>query len=109
MTWTYKARDVRMKWKLEALVLGAAIAAVSFATAPRAASGGTAPACIHRFANNNYREVGIVNECGKTMGVKVIVKWRPDSRCFVLFPQSIQKYRWALGTYGNTVTCQVQV
>jgi hypothetical protein len=91
------------------LFLGAAIAVASFMTAPQAATAGTAPACIHRFASNKYHEVGITNECGKTMGVKVIINWGSDSPCFVLFPQSIQKFHWGFGTYGKTVTCPVQV
>jgi hypothetical protein len=89
--------------------LSAAIVTASFAIAPQAASGGTAPACIHRFASNKYREVGITNECGKTMGVKVIINWGRDSPCFVLFPQSIQKFHWRFGSYARTVTCPVQV
>lgn len=97
------------KGRLGALSLGAAIAGISFVSDPQAAIGGTAPACIHRFASNKYNEVGITNECGKTMGVKVIINWGRDSPCFILFPESIQKFRWSFGTYGKTVTCPVQV
>ena len=104
----YKVTDAVKKRGFGALVLGAAVAAASSVTAAPAAAG-TAPACIHRFASNKYHEVGIVNECGRLMGVKVVINWGRDSPCFVLFPQSIQKFRWRFGTYGKTVTCPVQV
>jgi hypothetical protein len=93
---TYTVSDGPRGRRFGTLLLSAAIVTASFAVAPQAASGGTAPACIHRFASNKYREVGITNECGKTMGVKVIINWGRDSPCFVLFPQSIQNSTGAL-------------
>ncbi|WP_405660132.1 hypothetical protein [Streptomyces sp. RK9] len=64
---------------------------------------GTAPACVQRTVRG--RTATVTNYCGRTMRVKVVVKFGPDSRCFTLPPRHWARYTWGFGSYDKTVTC----
>ncbi|MFD9884846.1 hypothetical protein ACFWZT_25660 [Streptomyces alboflavus] len=64
---------------------------------------GTAPACVQRQVRG--RTATVTNYCGRTMRVKVVVKYGPDSRCFTLPPRHWARYTWSFGSYDKTVTC----
>jgi hypothetical protein len=83
-------------------------AANNAALATPMASGGTAPACIHRTLSP-LALVGwtvlVSNHCGKTMQVKVVVDLGPDSPCYRMGNGSWVIYTITLGHYGKTVVC----
>ncbi|MFD9859314.1 hypothetical protein [Streptomyces alboflavus] len=64
---------------------------------------GTAPACVQRTVRG--RTATVTNYCGRTVRVKVVVKFGPDSRCFTLPPRHWARYTWSFGSYDKTVTC----
>lgn len=97
-----------------AAILGGGLALAPSASAAPAASAstartadvspqGTAPACVSRTVSG--RSATLTNYCGRTMRVKVVVKWGPDSRCFTLTHRSGVRYTWGVGSYDKTVTC----
>ncbi|MFJ2170771.1 beta-Ig-H3/fasciclin [Streptomyces griseofuscus] len=92
-----------------ALVGGGVAMAPAAAAVPAAsavmASGGTAPACIHRNVFEVLQYVKISNHCGKTMQVKVVINYGPDSSCYRMKNKSSFGYYWAYGRYGKTVVC----
>jgi hypothetical protein len=73
------------------------------------AAAGTAPSCIKRevysepTANSDAVQVG--NKCGKTMRVKIIIKYGPDSSCRTLKKGKWYYYQPWVGRYKKTVTC----
>ncbi|MFD0414104.1 hypothetical protein [Streptomyces sp. NPDC127108] len=95
-------------------VLGGGLAlAPSASAAPTASSStarttdvspqGTAPACVQRRVSG--RSATVTNYCGRTMRVKVVIKYGPDSRCFTLPPRNGVRFTWLIGRYDKTVTC----
>ncbi|WJV46692.1 hypothetical protein [Streptomyces flavofungini] len=51
------------------------------------------------------RSATVTNHCGRTMRVKVVIKYGPDSRCFTLPPRHWARFNWTFGSYDKTVTC----
>ncbi|MBC2866061.1 beta-Ig-H3/fasciclin [Streptomyces mexicanus] len=95
-----------------AAVLGGALAATAPAAsaAPAApAAGGTAPACISRYVTGtvNGFDVLLTNNCGKTMRVKVVVKYASDSPCYTLRAgaDKLYTYEGITGEYDRTAVC----
>ncbi|MEU8471600.1 hypothetical protein AB0F30_27450 [Streptomyces sp. NPDC029006] len=85
-----------------------ASAAPAPATSHAAAAGGTAPACIERNAYNipdGGTQVYLRNLCGKTMRVKVIVKYGDDSGCKTMRKNTGWFYESWFGRYQRTVVC----
>ncbi|MEU9619398.1 MULTISPECIES: beta-Ig-H3/fasciclin [unclassified Streptomyces] len=84
-------------------------AAFTVAAAPASAAGGTAPACIERYVNNDQDgfSVGLYNYCGKTMRVQVIVDYAPDGPCYTIAKDGYKHYRYdgILGLYSRTAVC----
>ncbi|WP_141713094.1 hypothetical protein [Streptomyces sparsogenes] len=94
------------------LVLAGALGATApaqAASAPVAAAGGTAPACIDRSDVTNNPDGGIsgyvYNDCGTTMRVRIIVhSWR-DTSCQSI-PNKHSKYFHTVGgRYDRTAVC----
>jgi hypothetical protein len=88
--------------------LGAAAPAAAAATASPMA-GGTAPACIDRYVTGtpNGFDVLLTNNCGKTMRVKVVVKYAHDSKCYTMKKkaQVLYTYEGITGQYDRTAVC----
>ncbi|MEV4926613.1 beta-Ig-H3/fasciclin [Streptomyces roseoverticillatus] len=93
-----------------ALTSTSALAASSGHGTPGAAlaKGGTAPACIERNVveiPDGGIKVYLRNLCGKTMRVKVIVKYWPDSGCKTMKANTGWLFRTVGGRYDRTVVC----
>ncbi|MFF9815147.1 hypothetical protein [Streptomyces sp. NPDC014006] len=77
--------------------------------AARIAAAGTAPACIERTSVENKPEGGVRvylrNFCGKTMHVKVIVKYWSDSGCKSMPNGTGWLFQTVGGRYERTVVC----
>ncbi|MEV4504678.1 hypothetical protein [Streptomyces klenkii] len=72
------------------------------------AKGGTAPACIERNVveiPDGGIKVYLRNLCGKTMRVKVIVKYWPGSGCKTMKANTGRLFRTVGGRYDRTVVC----
>ncbi|MFE9171903.1 hypothetical protein [Streptomyces kebangsaanensis] len=73
------------------------------------AAAGTAPACIERTSVENKPDGGVRvhlrNFCGKTMRVKVIVKYWSDSGCKSMPNRSGWLFQTVGGRYDRTVVC----
>jgi hypothetical protein len=73
------------------------------------ASGGTAPACIHRQVHTNLGYVRVSNWCGKEMAVEVLTSGigGGDSPCFDLPNGQAIIWNWVPGvqSYHKTVVC----
>jgi hypothetical protein len=80
-----------------------AVSAVSVSVAQTSAAG-TAPACIRRNNNNLLKNVLVINTCGKTMRVKVLIRLGPDSGCWRMAAGS-SRYHNYVGYYQRVVTC----
>ncbi|MFF0793673.1 hypothetical protein [Streptomyces spiralis] len=85
------------------LFTGAAAASADTVT-HLVSAGGTAPACIGRAASDLGGFVYVGNHCGKTMRVKVIIDFGPDSSCWTLAPEQVRRHNY-YGSYGKTITC----
>lgn len=74
-----------------------------------AVAAGTAPACIERTSVTNKPDGGVRvhlrNFCGKTMRVKVIVKYWSDSGCKSMPNGSGWLFQTVGGRYDRTVVC----
>ncbi|MEU4685609.1 hypothetical protein [Streptomyces xinghaiensis] len=70
---------------------------------------GTAPACIERTSVTNNPDGGVRvhlrNFCGRTMRVKVVVKYWSDSGCTSMRNGSGWLFRTVGGRYDRTVVC----
>ncbi|MEV0381494.1 hypothetical protein [Nonomuraea sp. NPDC050643] len=114
--------SIRLRASVAGVAIAGALSAGLFATAPAAnasvtavqaagaqALGGTAPACVARYAAKPVGTIVLRNKCRKTMRVKVIVKRGPDSPCWTGFrPGQIRVWKWLDSTfarYERTVTC----
>ncbi|MFE9391581.1 hypothetical protein [Streptomyces sp. NPDC006784] len=91
------------------LVLGGIAGAVPAQAAASGASlTGTAPACIQRSVSN-IPDGGIHgylrNTCGKTMRVKVVVKYWRDTSCMTIRNNTSKYVHTVGGRYDRTVTC----
>ncbi|MET9146183.1 MULTISPECIES: beta-Ig-H3/fasciclin [unclassified Streptomyces] len=79
------------------------------AGAARITAAGTAPACIERTSVQNNPDGGVRvylrNFCGKTMRVKVIVKYWPDSGCKSMPNHTGWLFQTVGGRYDRTVVC----
>lgn len=70
------------------------------------ALGGTAPACIERGRNiPGDPWASATNKCGKTMRIKIIIKWGDDSGCKALANGETMVHYFFGGHYQKTVTC----
>lgn len=92
------------------LVLGgiAAGTAPAQAATSDAALTGTAPACIHRSVSNDPGggvSGYLRNTCGKTMRVKVVVKYWRDTSCMTIRNNTSKYVHTVGGRYDRTVTC----
>ncbi|MFE2320453.1 hypothetical protein ACFXC8_46800 [Streptomyces sp. NPDC059441] len=86
------------------LLFTSAAAASADTVTHQASAGGTAPACIGRAASDLGGFVYASNNCGKTMRVKVIIDFGPDSSCWTLAPGQERRHNY-YGSYGKTITC----
>ncbi len=88
---------------------GTAQAAPATGTGPQAVAavqGGTAPACIVRGRNiPGDPWASATNQCGKTMRIKIIIKWGDDSGCKTLANGQTMVHYFFGGHYQKTVTC----
>ncbi|MGV9887247.1 hypothetical protein [Streptomyces sp. NPDC003395] len=79
------------------------------APASVAAAGGTAPACIDRSDVTNMPDGGIAgyiyNNCGKTMRVKVIVRYWQDTSCQSIPNKQSRYFHTVGGRYDRTAVC----
>ncbi|MBQ0988085.1 hypothetical protein KBZ10_26940 [Streptomyces sp. F63] len=70
---------------------------------------GTAPACIERTSVTNKPDGGVRvhlrNFCGKTMRVKVVVKYWSDSGCTSMRNGTGRLFQTVGGRYDRTVVC----
>ncbi|MEU6389474.1 hypothetical protein [Streptomyces sp. NPDC046939] len=89
-------------------IVGAAAPAQAV-SAPVAAAGGTAPACIDRSRVSNNPDGGmsgwVYNGCGRTMRVRIIVhNWR-DTSCQSIPNRQSKYFHTVGGRYDRTVVC----
>ncbi|SDC23287.1 hypothetical protein [Actinokineospora iranica] len=91
------------------LLFGGGTASATAAESVVAAAGGTAPACVERTSVTNKPEGGVRvhlrNFCGKTMRVKVIVKYWSDSGCKTMGHGTGWLFQTNGGRYDRTVVC----
>lgn len=90
-----------------ALGLGVLGAVPAHASASDAASvaAANAPACIDRDNDNFSKSVLVINKCGRTMRVKVIIRLGRDSGCWTMPAGDLRWHNYYAGYYQKTVTC----
>lgn len=103
------ARTAAVGLAATAVLGGGLVLAPSASAAPAAAPStartadvsplGTAPACVQRTVSG--RSATVTNYCGRTMRVKVVVKYGPDSRCFTLAHRGWARHTWGIGSYDR--------
>ncbi|MFG2332842.1 beta-Ig-H3/fasciclin [Streptomyces sp. NPDC048604] len=101
---------MRLLKKLTATAVATAAIGTAFATAaPAYAAGGTAPSCIVRSVHNDQDgfSVILVNKCGRTMRVQVVVSYAPDGPCYTMAAGAQEYYRYdgTWGLYDRTAVC----